>query len=102
MSMLSAELLLSLKLWVVLPWSSATAPLATAGGEVSLLGSTPSRSSATGSGGGGMEAAAVSVDVSDTDSANHSLETLELLWHPTAVFSSLDENVAVCPVQVHD
>ena len=71
---------------------------------MSLLGSTPSRSSATGSGGGGMEAAAVSVDVSDTDSAraNHSLETLELILHPTAVFSSLDENVAICPVQVHD
>jgi len=43
-----------------------------------------------------LQAAAVSVDVSDTDSAraNHSLETLELILHPTAVFSSLDENVA--------
>ena len=34
-------------------------------------------------------------------SANHSLEALELVLHPTAVFSALDENVAVCPVQVH-
>ena len=72
--LLSVTLLLSLRLllWVVLPCSNATAPLATAGGEVSL-GSTPSGSSTAGSGGGGKEAwfqaAAVSVDVSDTDSA---------------------------------
>ena len=72
--MLSASLLSSLKLllWVVFPYSNATASLATAGGEVSL-GSTPSGSSATGSRGGDIEAwfqaAAASVDVSDTDSA---------------------------------
>ena len=35
-------------------------------------------------------------------SANNSLEALELVLHPTAAFSALDENVAVCPVQVHD
>ena len=40
---------------VVLQWSSATAPLATADGEVSL-GSTPSGSSTAGNGGEGMEA----------------------------------------------
>ena len=34
--------------------------------------------------------------------ANHSLEALELVLYPTAAFSALDENVAVCPVQVHD
>ena len=52
----SAAPLPSLKLlWVLLPCSNATAPLATAGEEVSL-GSTPSGSSAAGSGGGGMEA----------------------------------------------
>ena len=55
--LLSVTLLLSLRLllWVVLPCSNATAPLATAGGEVSL-GSTPSGSSTAGSGGGGKEA----------------------------------------------
>ena len=35
-------------------------------------------------------------------SANHSLEALELVLHPTSAFLALDENVAVCPVQVHD
>ena len=33
---------------------------------------------------------------------NHSLEALELILHPTAAFLALDENVAICPVQVHD
>ena len=71
--------------------NGATAPLATAGGEVSL-GSTPSGSSAAGSGGVGMEAwfqaAAASVDISETfgERANYSLEVLKLVLHPTATF----------------
>ena len=56
----------------MLPWSNATAPLAAAGGEVSL-GSTPSGSSTAGNRGGGraawFQAVAASVDVRDTDSA---------------------------------
>ena len=35
-------------------------------------------------------------------SANHSLESLELVLHPIATFSALDKDVAVCPVEVHD
>ena len=34
--------------------------------------------------------------------ANHRLEALELVLQPTVTFTALDENVSVCPVQVHD
>ena len=60
---------------------NATAPLVTAGGEMSL-GLTPSGSSTAGSGGGGREA----------------------FWFQSAAasasFSALKEDVAVCPVKV--
>ena len=79
------------------PWSNATAPLAAADGEVSLGrrgregGLVPGCGRVCGCQGHRLG-----------KSANHSLEALELILHPTAAFSALDENVAVCPVQVHD
>ena len=87
----SAAIVVEVAVVEVLPRNDATAPLATAGGEVSL-GSTPSGSSAAGSGGVGMEAwfqaATASVDVSDTfgEKANYSLEALKLVLHPTTTF----------------
>ena len=81
----------------MLPWSNATAPLATAGGEVSLR-STPSGSSIAGGGEGGMEAwfqdAAASVDVKDTNLARLRSTAWSRLnsscMHPTMTFTAMD------------